>query len=513
MPKIGAFVLETLTTGMYTNPLDSIREFIQNATDSIRNAEDKKLISEGEGRIEIKINPERRLLMVRDNGTGIPHEEIYDLLINIGMSNKRIETDAGFRGIGRLAGIAYCKTLYFRTSAVGESVISTIALDCEEIRKAISPAFRQVEELATIIAKNCKIGRVDGETDEHFFEVVLDGIAEAASDFLDCKKLEKYLGQVAPVKYDAQRFIFAPKIIDWIRKNHLSNPSVNLVIKAPGIERQVFKAYKTNYKTRAGDYKVEIKDICFYPETKSSELGYWLWYSKTDLLGMIDDEQVAGLRFRKNNIALGGSDRVAELFAEDVETNRRFNAYYIGEIHIISPQIIPNARRDGFEENDAWQKLKADLKLLIKILCDEIRKLSQDRNRPTQKIVSTANATIKEANACLQTGFASLEERDNLVRRLIKEEERATNAFESRKNPEDSERIKSIIDQLKKARNEVEKANYFISKKLSSSLDRKQRKIIQEILDILYNTIDKENYEKAKAAILAKYKINDNEKS
>ena len=29
-PKIGAFVLETLTTGMYTNPLDSIREYIQN---------------------------------------------------------------------------------------------------------------------------------------------------------------------------------------------------------------------------------------------------------------------------------------------------------------------------------------------------------------------------------------------------------------------------------------------------------------------------------------------------
>jgi len=38
-PRIGAFVLESLTSGMYTNPMDAIREYIQNSADSIRIAE------------------------------------------------------------------------------------------------------------------------------------------------------------------------------------------------------------------------------------------------------------------------------------------------------------------------------------------------------------------------------------------------------------------------------------------------------------------------------------------
>ncbi|PJA48010.1 MAG: hypothetical protein CO171_08370, partial [Syntrophobacterales bacterium CG_4_9_14_3_um_filter_49_8] len=53
MPRIGAFVLETLTTGMYTNPLDTLREYVQNSFDAIREAERSGLLSNGAGRIEI----------------------------------------------------------------------------------------------------------------------------------------------------------------------------------------------------------------------------------------------------------------------------------------------------------------------------------------------------------------------------------------------------------------------------------------------------------------------------
>ena len=70
-PKIGAFVLETLTTGMYTNPLDSIREYIQNAFDSILAAEQFKLLNRNEGIIEISIDPESKSLSIKDNGTGL----------------------------------------------------------------------------------------------------------------------------------------------------------------------------------------------------------------------------------------------------------------------------------------------------------------------------------------------------------------------------------------------------------------------------------------------------------
>lgn len=290
-PKIGAFVLETLTTGMYTNPLDTLREFIQNAADSIRAAEEKKLIAKGEGRIEVRLDHKTRTLTVRDNGIGIPQVDVYDRLMNIGMSAKRIETDAGFRGIGRLAGIAYCKTLHFHTTSPTETVASTVEIDCEGLRKAISPAMRQTEELANVMAKNSKTGQERSKADSHFLEVVMEGLTDTVSDFfLSWDKVESYLCQVAPVEYDAQHFMYAPVITNWMRKNKLSIPTVTLVIKTPEMERQVFKPYKAHYKTRGGIdvYKLEIKDICFYPESPSTDTLFWLWYSKSDLLGMID---------------------------------------------------------------------------------------------------------------------------------------------------------------------------------------------------------------------------------
>jgi hypothetical protein len=510
VPKIGAFVLETLTTGMYTNPLDSIREFVQNASDSIRSAEEQGLIAKGEGCIEIKLDPRTRNMVVRDNGTGISQTEVYNRLIHIGMSNKSIETDAGFRGIGRLAGIAYCKALHFRTSGYGEAIVSQIEMDGEGFKRAMSPKLRQSEELTEVIDKNSTIKHEHGKEKEHFFEVVLKEITETGSIFLEWKALETYLSQVAPVDFDAQRFVFATQISEWMKQYKLSVPTITLVIKTPEIERQVFKPYKTHYKTRRSNYKFDIKDVCFYPEPFSSNGAFWLWYSKTDLLGMVADEHSAGLRLRKNNISIGGPERVAELFADIAETNRRFNAYYIGEIHIISPEAIPNARRDGFEDNESWVKIKSELKPFIEARCRDVQITSDIRNKPTQKIVSSAEKVLQDAESHLQDGFGSKKERDASLSKVVKEEEQINSAIETRKNPKEKEILQTLSDNLTKTREKLEQENHFTVKKIWG-LHRKKKETIREILEILYETLDEANYNKAKSAILAKYQIQDKE--
>ncbi len=63
----------------------------------------------------------------------------------------------------------------------------------------------------------------------------------------------------------------------------------------------------------------------------------------TDLPGTLAKNGWRGFRLRKNNIALGGPERVADLFAEkSAPTNRRFNAWYVGEIHV---QVAPTPCR------------------------------------------------------------------------------------------------------------------------------------------------------------------------
>lgn len=514
-PKIGAFVLETLTTGMYTNPLDSIREFIQNSTDSILKGEEMGILGREEGRIIICINEEKRAIKILDNGVGVPESEIKSRLIDIGMSGKNIEKDAGFRGIGRLAGIAYCNKLIFRTKAKGEKVQTTIEFDCIGLKNAISPTMRQVGELADIIGKNYTITKHPSKPEDHFFEVEMVEVDEKSSKFLDWNDLEEYLSQVAPVNYDAQRFKYSLPIKDWANRHGVNIPTVNLVIKkSSSQERQIFRPFKNVYQTSkiAGGLDIHVQGIRYYPEENINECGFWIWYSDTPLMGMITDIKSAGLRFRKNNIQIGSAENVAALFAEIAESNKRFNAYFIGEVHILDKNVIPNARRDGFEDNDAFNNIKNQLKKFIQDRCEEIRKASEIRNMPTQKLVHKGNVLASKIDNAINVGIVSTNQRDNLLGDVDKYIKNARTILENRESEKDREKIQPIVARLEQLRNELTDSKNFVREKLRTDLDKKQRKIIDEIIKILEQTLDSENFKKAQSAIMEKYRANSAEK-
>ena len=135
--KIGKFTLETLTTGMYDSPKDIYREYIQNAVDSIDNAIAEGILKPGKDCIEIKIDSLNGCITIIDNGTGVSLLKAQDYLLNIGDSVKFNTSNRGFRGIGRLAGLAYCDELIFTTSYYGEETKTTVAFNAHELRKSL----------------------------------------------------------------------------------------------------------------------------------------------------------------------------------------------------------------------------------------------------------------------------------------------------------------------------------------------------------------------------------------
>lgn len=516
-PKIGAFVLETLTTGMYPNPLDSIREYIQNAFDSVEDAQSIKQLKPNEGTIHVTLDTSTSTLKIRDNGTGITADEVHSRLLNIGMSHKAYGKQAGFRGIGRLAGIAYCKRLIFKTTSMYEDEMSIIIFNCDGIRKSISPESKKYEELTNVIKNNTDQDLHECNKKEHFFEVCLEGIKETASMFLDSNALESYLSQVAPVEYDAQRFIFATKVEKWAKDHGIFIPHTKVLIcdKDSGSERQVFKPYKTNYKTKIKKYDLEVKDIGFYPEKVDSDSGFWLWYSKTDLLGMFDDEMVSGLRFRRNNIAIGGPERVSELFKGN---EGRLNNWMMGEIHILSDRVIPNARRDGFEDTPAWKKTITSLGPFIESHIKSCRDLSKSRNLPTVKLLASAKKVIDAAKDAHKTGFTSPDERDNLNNKINRELTKIEKVLEcNTKGKEEVKKLKSTQTSLKALQENILSEDNFTVKKLKTSLDKKQKKVIREILEIVNKVMSDVNctkqtkcLEALKKAIITKYQMTNN---
>ena len=131
--KIGKDVIESLTLGMYEDSRFIYREYIQNCADQIDKAVEEDLFhSLRDGKIEIEINPTVKIISIFDNATGIESSQVQPILKNIAQSTKDRTKNKGFRGIGRLGGLAYCDKLIFETSFKGENIKSYLVWNAQK---------------------------------------------------------------------------------------------------------------------------------------------------------------------------------------------------------------------------------------------------------------------------------------------------------------------------------------------------------------------------------------------
>lgn len=105
--NVGAGMLNIITESLYDNPIVVFREYVQNSIDSIFS------ITDGTEKCEIKIWVDHNNLYFLDNGTGIDRLLFEDKMKDIGLSSKKKQNDLGYKGIGRLSGVPYCKKLQF----------------------------------------------------------------------------------------------------------------------------------------------------------------------------------------------------------------------------------------------------------------------------------------------------------------------------------------------------------------------------------------------------------------
>ena len=218
--KAGMYLLENLTSGMYNDPLSIYREYIQNAVDSI----DLGTFNGNNGpmTISIDIDPFRKSITIRDNGVGIPAQMAEEILSSIGSSNKHDGTQRGFRGIGRLGGIAFSEKATFKTKAYDENVESTQVWDCSILRTLVntnnnSLSFKELFDHIT------RFSQGNGQPAKgSYFEVTLEGVSSFRNHVFDVERVRSYLSQVAPLPFNYEQFSFGPEI-DGYLKEHLSN--------------------------------------------------------------------------------------------------------------------------------------------------------------------------------------------------------------------------------------------------------------------------------------------------
>lgn len=200
--QVGKYTLESLTTGMYSDPKIVYREYIQNSVDSLENALAIGLIERQSMRIDIIVDAENSYISIRDNGAGISHAESRATLMNVGNSKKRNSSNRGFRGIGRLGGMSYCDTLVFSTSAENEKVKTVVTFDCKRLRQLLIPGQYEDLSLSAVLEQITTIEILPEKAEKHYFVVEMKDVS-SFSDLLDIDGVKSYIAQVAPLPYQS----------------------------------------------------------------------------------------------------------------------------------------------------------------------------------------------------------------------------------------------------------------------------------------------------------------------
>jgi hypothetical protein len=81
-----------------------------------------------------------------------------------------------------------------------------------------------------------------------------------------------------------------------------------------------------------------------------------------------------GLRVRVGDIQIGDENTLNMIFPEP-----RFNAWTIGEVHIIKSRLVPNGRRDDFEQNNHYSNFLNQLSPIGKAVAKRCRDSSAQR--------------------------------------------------------------------------------------------------------------------------------------
>ena len=154
-----------------------------------------------------------------------------------------------------------------------------------------------------------------------------------------------------------------------------------------------------------------ITGISYFPlKGQAGTIMGYAWYGQSSFQGTIIGNDIKGLRIRVGNILIGEHTSLNHVFKDP-----RFNGWVIGEVYIRDPDLIPNARRDDFEHNDAYYILIEQLRTLASEIVRKIRSASTERNKPLSKAVEEVESITEKAEGRPEThdlplrpGFARL---------------------------------------------------------------------------------------------------------
>ena len=382
---IGAEILPILTTGLYRNTLDALREYIQNAVDA--DAQEIRLV----------VDPD--VVSLTDNGAGMDSDQARNA-IRFGVSDKSPLENVGFRGIGIYSGFNICDSLEVYTKAKSDGNTYKLTFDFYGIRtnllkeqerrlKGLPPALH----LERLLEQSVFMESLGEEASRRFgTTVIMSGLLpNAYAQINSWDQVVDYLRNVVPLPFDSD-FRYGKTIEErFLQRDYRVIP---LILQIGSQQETLFRPYTDDLFKNRGRHEPEFFDI---KGTNNRQFGF-AWVCVNDARETIKDVKLRGLLLKKFGFSISDRRYLEPFFGRPTYSRR-----ITGEVILTDERLIPNAARSDFEHNGARQDFIAQLPKLTRAI-DRWANNIQESERAREVLATTTQqlAEITDALPLLQ---------------------------------------------------------------------------------------------------------------
>ena len=333
--EVGGELLDILSRGLYTDAKDALREYVQNSVDAHAN--------------NVHITIDGPVVTVRDDGDGMDFDTLRRAR-RLGASDKGVQFNVGFRGIGIYASFGMCETLTIQTHQANAPELLILRMHFGEMSRVLErdrdAPKRSSIALTDLLFEHTDFLRTDftGDHNDQFTMVRLEGLQpEYRSQLSNLSKVHEYLLSTLPVLFPETGY--GSDVNQWMRDTLKLNP-INVVLRV-GKDPEVVVAPQLAVR-------VHEPQSGYIKDADDRKLAF-MWYALSSTREQLSadhvaapDSDVGGFLLKIKGFTLGARSNVKPLWP--LVGARALYHHYTGEIHVLDGAgVIPNAARNDLE--------------------------------------------------------------------------------------------------------------------------------------------------------------------